>query len=247
MMPFHYSRISQAFIKELAERVLGGESVVLLGPRYGGKRYTMSHLRALLQDAGVAPLVQMKLLRETPVTTEQEAVELMMQAIADAGLNSGHTEHASDDLFEPIDRLSSESGKPVILLAANVDGMAHHVARCFLEGVRTRVESGRLVAVLSGEDDFRDLVHGPQSEFNCANQFVLQGFAEDEFNHVVCEYARPFHIEFESPQEASRHLYQLTGGNIYLLRQLLWAVVESRARSNGSPGAPYNAPQNLDH
>ncbi len=228
MEAFCYRRIGQAFIAELYGKVSSGESVVLLGPRYCGKRFLMANLRRTLGDTPYGPTVQVQFLREGPVTQECEAFRLVSQAVADTGENLQVSQEPTDNLLGPIDLLSSLIQKPIVLLAANVDGMAYHLARRFLEEVQTRIKSETLIAVLSGEGDFKELVHGPKSEFNCANQYVLQGFDKDEFTRYVERHAAALNLSFSSPEEAHRHLWSLTGGNVYMLRPLLWELAEAR-------------------
>ncbi|MCI0489897.1 MAG: GAF domain-containing protein [Blastocatellia bacterium] len=236
MVAFQYQKISKDFIKELGEKISSGESMVLLGPRYGGKRYVIFRLRELLKEEA-GPVVYVRFLEEPSIITEKQALEVISKAVSQTAELSTN-DFKENDFLGPLDRLYSQSQKPVILLAANVDGLAYNLARRFLEGVRTRVESGRMIAVLSGEDDFRDLVYGPKSEFISANQFVLQGYELDEFEEYLGRYQRNLHVTFESHKEMVNHLWELTGGNAYLLRVVLWALLESRARTNTSPNKP---------
>jgi len=173
MMPFQYKRISKSFIEELSDRVQIGESAVLLGPRYGGKRHVMFRVRSLLKTTESNPIVQIRFLAESPVATAQQAMSLISAAVTNAGFNLQRSEDSGENLFQSIDELYDQTKCPIVLFAANIDSLAHHLARRFLQGIRKRVESGEIVAILSGEDDLRDLVYGPNSEFACANQFVL--------------------------------------------------------------------------
>jgi len=236
MAPFHYRPIGQKLFAELTETIQRGESVVLLGARYGGKRYTIDRLHALLQQSTAAPLVKLRLLTEPPLRNRRQLHELILAAVRQADPGSDPNLTAAEDILAPIDSLP-EPERP-ILLASNVDGIAHHLARSFLQSVRNRVESKRLVAVLTGESNFRGLVHGPDSEFNCANQYVLQGFAEEEFAHFLSGYIGALHLRFEQPEQASHRLWERTGGSIYLLRLLLASVQESRARRSSAEDRP---------
>ena len=140
-----------------------------------------------------------------------------------------------DAVFEWCDHLLRDENGAATLFVANVDSMPFHRARGFLEGVRTRIGRtgpfhGNLTVVLTGELDLRDLVYGPNSEFNCAHQFVIQGFAEYEFALFGARYAKTLGLEIEeSEPDFFRELWRRTGGNSYLLRLLFWATFESWA------------------
>ncbi len=237
MVPFHYRRIDQAFIQELRDKICNAESVVLLGPRYCGKRYLLDRLDELLKVSAVGPVLPLRILADEPLTDASRVRQLLAEAVRRAGGQDAEAP-AGGGLLAPIDDLWQRDGKPVVLLASNVDAMAHHLARSFLQDVRTRVEQKRLIVVLTGELNFSELVHGPGSEFNCANQYVLQGFALDEFSGFLSHYARALHLHFQSPESACRALWEITGGSVYLLRLLLAGVQESRARRPDCDDAP---------
>ena len=42
MVPFDYRKITKIFLDELKEKVLNGESILMLGPRFVGKRTVMN-------------------------------------------------------------------------------------------------------------------------------------------------------------------------------------------------------------
>lgn len=237
MFSFGYNLINRKFIRDLGELVSRGESIVLLGARYTGKREVMSRLRMdLLKEEPETILITLKLRHMSPITSHQELSRLIEGEVEREALKKeielpDGMSYWDESFFDPIDRLHSAVKKPVVLLASNVDSLGHYLARQFLKGVRTRVEAGSLIVVLSGEEDLRDLVHGPNSEFNCANQYVIQGFDEDEFRCFASRSADALKIVFESPEEAFKVLWARTGGNPFLLRLLLWSVVERRIRS----------------
>lgn len=262
MVAFQYRRISQGLIEELTHKIAAGESVVLLGPRYSGKQYLMKRLHVSLNNAGIAPLIPIRLSREDVILSEQEITKLIAQAastaaaqrhlegppgerVTEAGLGLATEkpgwDQARGSLFGPLDRLSMQVSKPLVVFVTNVDDMPHHLARRFLEGIRTRVEARQLVAVLSGEDDFRDLVHGPKSEFNCANKFVSQGFAEEVFRSLLSQYIAAFHLELESPEDTYHELWDLSDGNVHLAKLVLQTATEFHMRSDETLLRPVEA------
>src|SRR5205814_87916 len=107
----------------------------------------------------------------------------------------GDKQHIGDPL-KAISREFQATGEAAVLLAANVDRLAPEAARNFLARIRVMVESRTVTAVLSGTLDFRDLVSGPHSEFNCANQFVLQGFDEETFTEEMIRFSKMHRVEW---------------------------------------------------
>ncbi|HMG73130.1 MAG TPA: GAF domain-containing protein [Pyrinomonadaceae bacterium] len=241
MVPFTYRRISRELINELfADKLEHGVSLILLGPRYVGKRHVLHQLRDKLKDSEIAPIVQLKLLAQPPITSEGRVRELFEVAVQNAFLPGGNppsesAEDFEDPLMGPLDRLiafvqeqrTPFQRKPIFLIVSNVDGLAHHVALSFLEKVRRRIEDGKVIGILSAEDDVQKLVQGG---FNCALPYVLQAYERDEFCDYLVHYAKKMNIEFESQVEASNELWRLTGGNLYTMRMILWGLVQSRAR-----------------
>jgi nitrogen-specific signal transduction histidine kinase len=239
MIPFEYRRVDREFIGRLVNVVSeDGESVVILGARYCGKRYLLGQLRNELKRVGTEVVVPIRLLADSPVTSEEQVRVLIEEAIRSAGEEVPPGPLSENEMFGPLDRFWAATRRSVVLMAANVDGMAYHLARRFLQGVQTRVQEQRLRAVMSGESDFSDLVHGPNSEFSCAHQYVLQYYAEDLFGEITERYAQVLNITFRQPDEAHHLLWELTGGNAFLMRLALWAVVEARARREAVPGEP---------
>src|SRR5262249_33977585 len=144
-------------LSKLTERAAGGESVVVLGPRYCSKRFVLNHLAHELQRRGADRIVRVCEIGESVVETEESLRTLLCAAVT-----SGQEVPPYGNIFDAVDALCESSpSQHVYLLVANVDGMAHHLARTFLQGIRTRVQAGKIVAILSGEYHFRDLVHGP--------------------------------------------------------------------------------------
>lgn len=241
MIPFRYKPISQSLINELHEKVCADESIVILGPRYGGKADVMNRVRRLLEEKHIHPIVKLRLPSETPVCTSLQIAKVIRDAVIEAEpkVQLG-TDLLADNPFSPIRQLVDQTERRVVLFAANVDGMSHHLALRFLQELRTLVDSHRLVAVLSGENDFRELVHGHNSEFSCANQYMLQGHAFGEFYKFLKEYIRYLNLEFATIRTAARRMWKSTGGNLYILRVLLWSIIEQRGREHKATDIPVN-------
>ncbi len=230
--PFHYVRVCREFISQkVAGRVRRGENCVLLGHPNSGKGYVCYAVADCLKEEIAHRVVRLNLAYGGTVATEDDFCRRMREAVVQAG---GADVGSGSGLLDALNGL--QVNQP-LLFANNVDSMAHHVARTFLQEVRSRVEEGRLVTVLTGEYDLQELVHGPNSEFNVAGQYVLQGFELDEFTNLLERYTDAYGIQFSPADEAAVRLCKLTGGNGDILRAVLFALEDTRFRSGTHPRA----------
>jgi GAF domain-containing protein len=248
MVPFTYRRISNEVIDELFNRLSLGGSLILLGSRYVGKRHVMHRLRNRLEEAKLAPVVQLKFLAEPAITSKARVHELLEQAVEQALQQAGSQtlelfEALADRVDDPLDRLitaqeksPSFGTKPIFLIVSNIDSLAHHLANEFVRVVRKHIENGHIIAILSGEDDLQYLVQS--GGFPCGHPYVLQAYEREEFRDYLIKYAGKMNLKFESSEEAANELWRLTGGNIYTMRMILWALVQSRALDNSSSDRP---------
>ena len=229
---YEYRRIGAAFHEELFETVTSGNSAVLLSFRHLGKRYALRKLADQLAEERGHLVLELEFPHE-PVLLEIAAVQAQVcAAVAKTVPDFDVRDTPGSDLLGAVRRLLESQPGAVVLLASNVDSLAHHLARLFLREVRALVSNPQnpLTAVLTGEENLRDFVCGEDSEFNCAHQFVLQGFEELEFVEYMrrrCETARiPFHNE----TECLKLLWEEAGGNIHFARAVLWGWLEERAQ-----------------
>ncbi|MCA1634366.1 MAG: GAF domain-containing protein, partial [Acidobacteria bacterium] len=246
-----YKQVSAELIEELAEKLLDGRSIVLLGPRYAGKRRVIRHLQDVAKK-NEERTIRLRFLSESAVDSEESVRGMIERALAESAfdgdgpgrlaLRAGHR------IFAPLDALMSSprSRRLVYLFASNIDNLAHHVARSFLEGARERFRRGELVAVLSGEQDLRNLVQSPKGEGDFAHKYVLQGCDLAEFERQMMEYVSQTNIQFESPKRTVAKLHRLTGGNLYVMRMILWGLLESRVRGNRGKIRVADIPRSLD-
>jgi GAF domain-containing protein len=259
MIPPTYRRISNELIDELlTNRLSRGESLILFGPRYVGKRHVLHRLKTQLDEAKPAPVVHLKLLAEPPITSKRRVQDLLERAVDQAlrlygGPTLGPAEAPATRMIDPLDRLiaaqqeSAAFTKPIFLIASNIDSLADHLAREFLTVVRKHVEDGHIIAILSGEDDLYDLVQA--GGFPCAHAYVLQAFEREDFREYLVKYANKMNLTFERSENAANELWHLTNGNIYTMRMILWALVQSRALVNSPSDHPIKLseiPQSLN-
>ncbi len=147
----------------------------------------------------------------------------------------GHSDDPSAPLLAALDALQQSAGKTIYLIAANVDAIAHHQARRLLQELQVRVKNQRLVVLLSGEENLCELVHGPNSEFDCTDQFVLQGFDLPEFTAYLQRRLAFLRLQLPPVEWTAKQLFDLTGGNVRLLRAVLASLVEARAQDRTRP------------
>ena len=235
---FEYSRVDEALIRNIAVNVQRGENSVLLGPPCGGKRFAMRVLADRLKQNNTFPMIDIEFSRDrlflTMSDVENEVRESLRRELG------GEVGAANGGLYDLVEAACSETGKKVVLLTRNVDAVSHGLARQYLEQIRTLVQERKIVVVMSGDFDLRELVHGPNSEFECQNQYVLQGLAEREFACQATRYTKALGIQFQNPA-ALETLWKLTGGNTSVMRLALWAVVESRVRTGRSAAEPLDS------
>ena len=234
MVPYKYLHIDTHVIERFTEDILAGQSMTLMGPRACGKRYVLNQIINLIKKKNASiPIVRIEIVGPKGIDTFAETFNLVVDSVEKTAQEIGVTlpEFTTQSFWEPIDALRTICKQRIILFLANVDGMAHHIARNMLQGIQVRTVEGRMVVMLTGESSFRELVHGPESAFVCTNQYVMQGLAPDEFEKAYYNYAKALNIPFDVNSETCNKLWELTGGFIYLLRTLLWISIESEART----------------
>ncbi|MBI1766714.1 MAG: GAF domain-containing sensor histidine kinase [Acidobacteria bacterium] len=233
MTPFLYRKIGQPLLDELYEKVvIAHESVVLIAPRYGGKRYLMRRLYELLQTQEELHLLRLESSLRKPISNEKEFYDWLSKAVREADNRFTECVNTTEDPFAPLDWLITQSQRPVVLLVSNVDSLPQYLARNLLLKVRTLVEEKKLMVALSGEDVFQKLVHGPTSEFNCAYQYFLQGFDKEFFAAETLRYRDELQLCFANDEEAVDCLYELAGGYLSILKTLLRDVSKARVNAN---------------
>jgi signal transduction histidine kinase/GAF domain-containing protein len=239
MTTFLYRKIGQCLLRELQEKVIGRrESVVLIAPRYGGKRYLMNRLSEMLQVERLFHVLRLNATQKNDVTTAQEFRDWLATAVKEIDGRFKQQAFSSEEFFAPLDWLIAQSGKPVVLLISNVDSLSQLLARDLLLKIRTLVEERKLIVALSGEDIFQKLVHGPASEFNCTNQYFLQGFERELFAQETQAYRKALGFRFEDDEVVIDRLYELAGGHLSIMKTLLRNIIEVRLERGHSLREP---------
>jgi len=200
---------------------------VILGHPNCGKGYVCRRLIEHLASEIRGRTICIDLAFGGAITNEEEFFQSLSHKLKQSGVSCDLSQ--SDNLLEPLDALPV--AQPV-LFALNVDSLAHSVARKLLQEIRVRVEQGRLVAALTGEYDLQEMVHGPNSAFTAAGQYVLQGFNADEFGEYIKRHTDTFGIRWTEPiDDVSNRLFTLTGGNAHVARAITALCWDLRFRN----------------
>jgi signal transduction histidine kinase/GAF domain-containing protein len=229
MINYRYVKVGPALFQNVAELVERGDSVVLLAPRFGGKRYSTKRISRILGERGSGLVASIR--ADDEIDSPERFAAALTSSLESDG---GQPACGGDPLFGRLDAFWERHQRRAVLLASHVDGLRHDIAQQFLEGVRVRVEARQLVVVLGGDQSLRYLVHGPNSEFNCADQFVLQGFEWSEFHAWLEQYCRVLNMRVTP--EVGREFFEQAGGSLYVLRALLWQALDARGK-HGDGGA----------
>lgn len=233
--PFQYRKISRRFIEDdLMGRLGRGESCVLLGHPGGGKGYVCSEIVRRLVTLSSVPIVQVNFAVGSTITQAGGFVARIKEAVRLAG---GQADYEGDRLLGDLEALGPGTPR---LIASNVDAVSHHLARRFLQEVREQVEHGQFVVVLTGEFNFHELVHGENSEFTATGQYVLEGFAPDEFELFVDRQTQVLGIAWSAGLVPHVWLHALTGGNPDVVKALFETCQECRFHRHLDSTSPWD-------
>jgi len=219
--------LSSDFLRRLQELLLCGESIVLLGPRYGGKSYVMKNLARDL-PARSAESIELFLYARMRLFREEDLVGAIRRA--HPGLFAGDRP-TFDDFFTDLERLAQRHPKPLIFLISHLDSMVHELARSFLRRLEPFIAGRKVTVALSGEIDLWTLLSGADVEFTSGQRFLLQGFDLELFSEWIRKYADRFGIGFQNFQDASVLIWKQTGGSSALLGRFFWTIAEQAVLS----------------
>ena len=241
MVPYQYVEVTKEFARGLASSILQGESAVILGHRYAGKTFLLDQIKRLIEDTPGQLVMHVSLYRDTGIWTEREAYQVFRSALPPGVRTPAEEDQSERKFYAPIDWVCDSKPQPIIVFASNVDAMGHTLARRFLQAMRTRVLQRQLVVVLTGEVDLTELVHGPTSEFNCSQQYYLQGFDLELFGQLVSGLVRARSIDLVSPPDAVQVLWELARGDYGVVDAILGNIVEQRVLSFDWDCKPINS------
>lgn len=239
---FRYTRIALSTPREFAEMLCAGESVVLLGPRYVGKRFVLSQIQEQLQGAG-EHVCALRLL-ELELHNEQQFGATVLDELGRELAGLGWAAPTEPDKWsDSLRTFLTATACHLHLLVSDVDALPDHLARRLLKSLRTMVaplgyRRGTLSVLLTGSVGLSPLVHGVDSDFNCTNQFVIQGFDREAFADRTDRLLDTIGWRLSDERACHDALFGLCGGNVYYLRVMLWALTEGRRIEGLLPDQP---------
>jgi len=245
---YRYFEVGNALVEELLLHLQRGESFVLLGCQGGGKRHALTLLGNRL-DAEQRPHLSIFFKDNHPIITEGELMVALKKRLHHQGCEHiVGTLKDAPNLAAWFQRLSEKSrGRAIPASFANMDWIADSLKNYLLGLIRVSVQQGHIVAALSGESLLARALGGETSPFHCAYQFVLTGHDRATCRTFFLKRVHACQIKFYDPDDPSwneetafKALFGFTGGNVNLLRAILWSLSERRLRFdeqlNNHPG-----------
>jgi Histidine kinase-, DNA gyrase B-, and HSP90-like ATPase/GAF domain len=222
MQPYYYCSISRKLIRRVTTVLQQGRSAVLLGPPRCGKGYVRRKVLQQMELDGYGQPIRVDFLTPSIVSSSQSARQILIRAMLEAGYQP---DLSGEGTLAPLANLESAP----ILVASNLDALAHHVARQFLAELRTLVLDKKVVALVSGEYEINALLYGPNSEFNVAEQFVIQSYDLECFADQLQVYIEKWCIHLTRP--LIDEMWRLTGGCGHQMSCVLDMMEESKVRA----------------
>jgi len=216
----------------LAEYLIANENVVLLGPWGAGKSHVVSEVEQILRESGEKHVLNLPTTVES-WSTISELYAWFSDRFSSCVDSNELSPHEAKRSPAALRRFLESQPCHVSALISEVDSLPDDIARGLLKTLRTLTSlppsaPGRLSVLVTGSGELTPLVHGADSEFECAHQYVLQGFDEASFARHVQELARASNWTFVDPPACHRELHKVCGGHIYLIRVLFNAIREGR-------------------
>ena len=219
--------------------MLHGSSVIL-GPTGVGKRYLVdlieSELAAAMHSIGAVDSSKRIDLRQPSVHTSEELVVRELCRVS--GL--GHVGMATSlDWADGVEKAFT-AGDPLRLFVTNIDSLSKELAFRLLTSVQRLVKSRHLVVVMTGEGDVAELVDGgPNSAWSCSDLYVVHAQDEKHFNKFLQKWMRQSQLvlpkEKVSRTKVIEEIARLCGGDVSLLRAMLWSITDQLNHHDRQP------------
>jgi signal transduction histidine kinase/GAF domain-containing protein len=221
---FHYRSLSRQFLQEALSELEKQTSILLIGPPNAGKGFFARKLAVALGSQNHLPVIKVNFRRGA--TNIGEARDVVAQAVMRAGLQVNLDR---DGVFASL----PDSPTPTYLFVTNPDVLPRELSRLVLHEIWTRIQDGTVVAVVRGEYDMGELVHGSMSEFHAIPQYFIQSIGDDLLEDYLRQYDDVFLMRFQD--KTQEELLAQTGGVGDQIRSVLLALIEGRARMDRRP------------
>ncbi|OIQ87082.1 sensor protein ZraS [mine drainage metagenome] len=239
---YEYRNVGVTLVDELLLLVQRAESFVLLGCQGGGKRLVLAMLGRRLREENrrylsvffpdnEAIVTEAELLKKLTGRLVNHSCPEIVAALAGSS--------SLDDWFYRLSRTGHGSSLPISF--ANIDCLAQPLKEQFLAHIRNSVERRHLVVGLTGESLLARTLARETSPFKCVYQFVLTGHDLECSRVFFLKRVEACSLKFSDDADPSwnteaafKCLFNYSGGNVNILRAILWCLSERRLRYDNS-------------
>lgn len=233
-----YDMIGEQLFVDMLDQLVKGTHLALLGPSEGGKSLVLDELiyRAQqIRKADRPTIIRMDSLRFYKRTSDNLVAEVARILRLHHKYNQ---ETLSGKLHAMIKDWIRKSDHPLWIFVGNIIGYAAPIAReilyAFSECHYDKELKGRLGVVVTGSCDFIPLTYEQLSPFRHAKKIIIIGLSLKYAEKVFCVLRlrqRGENVEIRNVTEsdiireitpkALKYLYDTTGGQMYLLQQIV--------------------------
>ena len=240
---YNYVTVGTPLVEQLLLHVDRGESFILLGYQGCGKRHALAMLGRKLEQQQ-RPHLTVPFRDNNTVVTEVELLAALKDRLRGPLKDTfGSILTAANSLAEWFQILGELSnGRPIPCSFANLETLADALKENFLSFIRRAVEAKHIVVGLTGEGILARTLARDTSPFQCAHQFVVSGHDEETSRAFFLKRVEWCRLVFEDPEDKSWNaesafaaFFAHTGGNLNLLRAILWCLSERRLRFDEDP------------
>jgi signal transduction histidine kinase/energy-coupling factor transporter ATP-binding protein EcfA2 len=233
-----YRQVGGALVDEILLLVERGESVVLLGPQGGGKRLALRCLAERLETEEL-PYLWVHFRDDVTISTEADLLSLLKNRVHHSRCEAVMKALVeASNLADWFQRLGCPVGKqPIPFSFAGIDWLATALKEKFLAHIRDAVEKRYIVAVLTCESLLANTLAKETSPFQCGYQFVITSHDRDSSRAFFMKRVRACELRFvdrADPEwnegKAFEVVHEAVGGNVGLMRAILWGLSERRLR-----------------
>lgn len=227
-------------IEEIIDHVRRGQYCSVLGPRYCQKSFLLSDLAAGLRSSNPASSVIVVDLKRVSTNQDAEFFKAFAAEIAhglalqpDARRSEKVADERSLQVF--LAAVPAVLRMDLVLLLDHLEQLPPHLAPALLRALRAITmeqredRGGRFVAVVASSLSVASLSLGPTSPFNIAHPVLIRDLSESETGQLVQCLLR--HYGGSIAPEAQQTLWQVAGGDRYLIPALLQRCARRRSGS----------------
>ncbi len=239
-----YVQVGTELVDRLLEHVDNGESFILLGYQGCGKRHVL-HLLGRRLEAQMRPHISVFLRDNQTIVTEQDLLVELKERIRTVDAASFIPAlAAASSLAEWFHAFASQAnGRRIPISFANLETLSDALKQVFLSLVRLAVEESKTMVVgLTGEGILAKTLASSTSPLQCAYQYIVTGHDRETSREFFLKRTSWCGLKFHqkgdktwTEETAFDAFYSHTGGNLNLLRAILWCLSERRLRFDSDP------------